>query len=231
MPSRSDTAPEARSRAPRWPIVVGAIALVMVVAIAGYTGGLLLPGTAAPDEPALAVEAGILAEPAGAPEREPTEEPTEEPSAEPTHPAGLDPAVTYVLQNGNGGRVMDVAQAATANGSPVHLWDRHDGANQQWRFVPVEGGFYEIEAVGAAKLLEIPAAADAGPGAALLTRTGQPHQQWSLIEVGAGVVRIVNRATGQALEGQGGAPDNGTLVTQAADAGQAHQQWRLLPLS
>ncbi|MFI6578740.1 RICIN domain-containing protein [Nocardiopsis sp. NPDC050513] len=231
MPSRTDPAPETESLVPRWPIVVGAIALVMVVAIAGYAGGLLFPGAAERDEPALAVEAGILAEPAGAPEQEPSEEPTEEPSEEPAHPAGLDPAVTYVLQNGNGGRVLDVVQAATANGSPVHLWDRHDGVNQQWRFVPVEGGFYEIEAVGAGKLLEIPTAADAGPGAALLTRTGQPNQQWSLVEVGPGVVRIVNRATGQALEGRGGAPDNGTPVTQAADAGQAHQQWRLLPLS
>ncbi|WP_017598416.1 RICIN domain-containing protein [Nocardiopsis lucentensis] len=216
---------------PRWPITVGAVALVLVVIIAGYTGGLLFPGGEPVEEPEMTVASGILVEPPGAPEPEPSEEPSEEPSAEPTHPAGLDPETVYVLQNVHGGRVMDVAQAATANGAPVHLWDRHDGDNQRWRFVPVEGGFYEIEAIGANKLLEIPTGPDAGPGASLLTRTGQPNQQWSLVEVGAGVIRIVNRATGQALEGQGGAPDNGTLVTRAADAGQAHQQWRLLPLS
>ncbi|MCP3013366.1 RICIN domain-containing protein [Nocardiopsis dassonvillei] len=213
---------------PRWPLLAGALALLLVALVGGYTGGLLVSGGDRPEEPEMTTASGILVQPPGAPEaEEPTEEPSEE---EVVHPAGLDPALVYAVQSVHGGRVMDVAGTSTANGAPVHLWDRHDQTNQQWRFIPVDGGFYEIEGVGSGKLLEIPADPAAQPGAALLTRTGSPNQHWSLIEVGPGVVRLVNRATGQALEAQGGAPDNGTRVAQAPDGGHAHQQWRLLPL-
>ncbi|PDP87761.1 hypothetical protein CQJ94_10375 [Glycomyces fuscus] len=229
MSRRRAHAPHAHERhVPRWPLLAGALALLLVALIGGYTGGLLVSGDDRPEDPEMTVASGILVPPSGAPEaEEPTEEPSEEEAA---HPAGLDPALVYALQNVHGDRVMDVADNSTANGAPVHLWDRHDQANQQWRFMPLEGGFYEIEGVGSGKLLEIPSDPAAQPGAALLTRTGSPNQHWSLVEVGPGVVRLVNRATGQALEGQGGAPDNGTSVAQAPDGGHAHQQWRLLPV-
>ncbi|WP_433700587.1 RICIN domain-containing protein [Nocardiopsis sp. CA-288880] len=211
---------------PTWPVFAGALALVLVAVIGGYTGGLLAAGSGEPEEPGLDVVSGILVEPSGAPEE--TGEPEEE--EEYVHPAGMDPALAYVLQNVHGDRVADVAGASTDNGAPVHLWDRHDAENQQWRFVPLdEQGFYEIEGVGSGKVLEV-AADPAQPAATLLTRTGAPNQHWSVVEVGSGVVRLVNRATGRALEGQGGAPDNGTAIVQAPDGSHAHQQWRLLPM-
>ncbi|WP_150243534.1 RICIN domain-containing protein [Nocardiopsis quinghaiensis] len=230
MSRRRARAPRAHERyVPRWPLVAGALALLLVAVIGGYTGGLLAADGEEAEEPDVRVEAGLLAQPPGAPEE--TEALAEEETEEAVvHPAGLDPELVYVLQNVHGDRVMDVVDKSTANGAPVHLWDRHDDTNQQWRFVPVEEGFYEIEGIGSGKLLEIPSDPAAQPGSALLTRTGSPNQHWAVIEVGPNVVRLVNRATGQALEGQGGAPDNGTRITQAPDGGHAHQQWRLLPL-
>ena len=138
--------------------------------------------------------------------------------------------MTYALQNVHGDRTLDVAGGSAHNGAHVHLWDRHDQENQQWRFVHVEEGFYEILGVGSGKLLEIPADEEIQPVSTILTRTGGHNQHWTVVEAGDGVVRLVNRATGQALEGQGGGHDNGTLVAQAADEGHPHQQWRLLPL-
>ncbi|WP_306368388.1 RICIN domain-containing protein [Nocardiopsis sp. CC223A] len=209
-------------------MLAGATALVLAAAIVGYVGGLFTaPDDARADESVIAVS-GVLVQP-GAPEESP--EPSPEPSEEPTHPAGIDPETVYVLQNVHGDRALDVVQAATHNGAPVHLWDRHDQGNQQWRFNPVEGGFYEIEGVGSGKVLEVPTDAAAPPVATLLTSTGASNQHWTVVDVGGGVVRLVNRATGQALEGQGGAPDNGTPVIQAPDGGHAFQQWRLVPLS
>ncbi|KOX19084.1 RICIN domain-containing protein [Nocardiopsis sp. NRRL B-16309] len=213
--------------APRWPLVAGATALLLIVLITGYVSGRFVADSDEQEESALAVESGILVQPPGAPEEE-AEPEEEEEEEEPVHPAGIDPELVYVLQNVHGDRVLDVVQAATANGAAIHLWDRHDQENQQWRFVPVDDGYYEIEGVGSGKVLEI--AAGGGPGATLLSRTGDPHQHWAPVEVGDGVVRLINRATSQALEAQGGAPDNGTAVVQAPDGGHAHQQWRLLPL-
>jgi hypothetical protein len=197
------------------------------VGLGGYVAGVFIAeGKVEPEE--MTVVSGILVQPPGTPEEEPeSEEPEEE---EETHPAGLDPDLTYVLQNVHGDRVADVAGGSDQNGAHIHLWDRHDQGNQQWRFVHVEDDFYEIIGVGSGKLLEIPADEGAQPGSALLTRTGQHNQHWRVVELGEGHVRLLNRATGQALEGQGGGPDNGTLVAQGEDGGHAHQQWRLLPL-
>ncbi|GHC85487.1 hypothetical protein GCM10007079_28420 [Nocardiopsis terrae] len=215
---------------PRWPILAGALALVLAVGLAGYVAGLFVADTdAEPEE--MSVVSGILVQPSDAPEEEPEpEEQEEEEEEEQTHPAGLDPERTYVLQNVHGDRVLDVAGSSDQNGAHVHLWDRHDQGNQQWRFVHLEADLYEIVGVGSGKLLEVPTGEGAGPGAAILTRTGGQNQHWRVVEVGDGVVRLINRATGRVLEGQGGAPDNGTLVTQAEDGGHAHQQWRLVPL-
>ncbi|MBR8743860.1 RICIN domain-containing protein [Nocardiopsis sp. MG754419] len=218
----------APDRPPRWPFLAGALALVLAVGVGAYTAGIFVAETRAEVEE-MTVLSGILVEPADAPEPEASEEP--EP-AEETHPAGLEPGTAYALQNVHGDRALDVAGGSTDNGAHVHLWDRHDQDNQQWRFVPIDDGFYEVVGVGSGKLLEIPAAPDpeSGPVASLLTRTGSPNQHWTVVEVGDGVVRLVNRADGHALEGQGGAPDNGTLVTPAEDGGHPHQQWRLAPV-
>ncbi|WP_017582574.1 RICIN domain-containing protein [Nocardiopsis valliformis] len=224
---RAPRAESTESYVPRWPILAGALALVLVVGLGGYVAGLYAAEGDA-DSEEMTVVSGILVQPPGAPEEEPEpEEPEEE---EETHPAGLDPELTYVLQNVHGDRVADVASGFDHNGAHIHLWDRHDEGHQQWRFVHVEDDFYEIVGVGSGKLLEIPADEEARPGSALLTRTGQHNQHWRVVELGEGHVRLLNRATGQALEGQGGGPDNGTLVAQGEDGGHAHQQWRLIPL-
>jgi len=214
---------------PRWPVVVGAVALLLVTVIGGYVGGIVF----APSERELAQEdpqvtSGILVEPPGKPE--PSSEGPEEEEQEEALPAWIDLEMTYVLQNAEGDRVLDVAGGSTENGAHVHLWDRHDEENQQWRFSPVDDGHVEIVGVGSDKVLEIPQDPEAEPGAALLTRTGSPNQQWLVEEVEDGVVRLINRESSQVLEGEDGAEENGTLVIQAQDEDQPHQQWRLLPL-
>ncbi|WP_026119700.1 RICIN domain-containing protein [Nocardiopsis ganjiahuensis] len=225
---RAPRAASSESFVPRWPILAGALALVLMVGLGGYVAGVFV--AEAESEPGeMSVVSGILVQPPGAPEEE-AEPEEEEQEEEVTHPAGLEPEAVYALQNVHGDRVVDVADGSDQNGAHVHLWDRHDQAHQQWRFVHLEDDFYEIVGVGSGKLLEIPADEAAQPGSALLTRTGAHNQHWRVVEAGDGVVRLLNRATGQALEGQGGSPDNGTLVAQGEDGGHAHQQWRLLPV-
>src|SRR5699024_1989586 len=134
------------------------------------------------------------------------------------------------LRSRRGACRLGCAGASPEGGARVHLWDRHDEENQQWRFSPVDDGHVEIVGVGSDKVLEIPQDPEAEPGAALLTRTGSPNQQWLVEEVEDGVVRLINRESSQVLEGEDGAEENGTLVIQAQDEDQPHQQWRLLPL-
>lgn len=229
MPSsRSRTRDEAEERhVPRWPMVVGALALLLGVTVGGYTAGVAAHELEAVEEDELEVSSGLLVDPPGGSEEDAAEaEP--EPEPEPL-PEGVEPGATHVLQNVHGDRVMDVAGGSTEDGAPIHLWDRHDKGNQQWRFHVVDGTHVEIEGVQSGKLVEIAEASD-DPGAVLEERDGEPTQHWLVVEMQDGSVRLVNRESRDALEAQDGDPKNGSRVVEAADAGQPHQQWRLLPL-
>src|SRR5258708_5091277 len=51
---------------------------------------------------------------------------------------------TYALFNHNSGLALDVNGASTSDGAVVIQWPSHGGANQQWRFVSVGSGWYEV---------------------------------------------------------------------------------------
>ncbi|MBE2999688.1 RICIN domain-containing protein [Nocardiopsis sp. HNM0947] len=223
-PRPDDDAEE--GRVPRWPMVAGALALLLGVTVAGYTAGAAVNELEAVEEEELEVSSGILVDPPGGPEED--EEAEEEPEPGPL-PEGVEPGATQVLQNVHGDRVMDVAGGSTDSGAHIHLWDRHDEENQQWRLHPVDDTHVEIEGVESGLLLEIAEAED-NPGAVLKERDGEPRQHWIVVQMQDGAVRLVNRETRNALEAEGGDPENRSLVVEAADAGQPHQQWRLLPL-
>lgn len=228
------SSPRARARdeseerhVPRWPMVVGALALLLGVTVGGYTAGVAANELEAVEKDELEVSSGLLVDPPGGPEEDEGEvEP--EPDPEPL-PEGVEPGSTQVLQNVHGDRVMDVAGGSTDDGAPIHLWDRHDEGNQQWRFHVVDENHVEIEGVQSGKLVEIAEAPD-DPGAVLEERDGEPTQHWLVVETQDGSVRLVNRENRNALGARDGDPENGSLVVEDTDAGQPHQQWRLLPL-
>lgn len=224
-PRPVDDAPE-EGRLPRWPMVAGALALLLGVTVGGYTAGAAVNELEAVEEEELEVSSGILVDPPGGPEEDGGAQ--EEPEPEPL-PEGVEPGAPHVLQNVHGDRVMDVAGGSTDSGAHIHLWDRHDEEHQQWRLQPVDDTHVEIEGVESGLLLEIAEAED-DPGAVLKERDGEPSQHWIVVEMQEGAVRLVNRESREALEAEGGDPENRSLVVEAADAGQPHQQWRLLPL-
>lgn len=210
--------------APRWPLIAGALALLLLVAAGSYLAGSYTAAGSPAEEPEMAVSSGIVAAPEPGDARGGEEEPPE-----PAHPAGIDPEAFYVLENAHSGRVIDVSGMSADNGAPIHQWDRHDQANQQWRFAPVEEGYYELVSRNSGKLAQISVDAEPGQEAAVqLTRTGQANQHWAVAEAGDGLVRLVNRHTSQVLEARDGAQDNGVVLTQGPDGGHPHQQWRLI---
>ncbi|WP_026118521.1 RICIN domain-containing protein [Nocardiopsis salina] len=223
-PSPDDA--EEEGRVPRWPMVAGALALLLGVTVGGYTAGAAVNELEAVEEEELEVSSGILVDPPGGPEED--DEVEEEPGPEPL-PEGVEPGTPHVLQNVHGDRVMDVAGGSTDSGAHIHLWDRHDEENQQWRLHPVDDTHVEIEGVESGLLLEIAEAED-DPGAVLEERDGEPRQHWIAVEMQDGAVRLVNRESRNALEAEAGDPENRSPVVEAADAGRSHQQWRLLPL-
>ncbi|WP_017577828.1 RICIN domain-containing protein [Nocardiopsis kunsanensis] len=216
-------------RAPRRPMVAGALALLLGVTVGGYAVGAAVSGLEEVEEDELEVSSGLLVAPSDGPEEaEGAEEPEPEPEPDPL-PEGVEPGATHVLQNVHGDRVMDVAGGSTDAGAPIHLWDRHDEGNQQWRFHVVDDTHVEIEGVQSGKLVEVAEAPD-DPGLVLGERDSEPTQHWIVVEMQDGSARLVNRETRSALGSQDGNPENGSRVVEDTDAGQPHQKWRLLPL-
>ena len=44
----------------------------------------------------------------------------------------------FIIEFQNGGRVADVSNSSAPNNANIHAWSRHNGRNQQWRFIQHE---------------------------------------------------------------------------------------------
>ncbi|GAB3108563.1 hypothetical protein GCM10027160_06690 [Streptomyces calidiresistens] len=150
----------------------------------------------------------------------------------PAAAAAVDTGAWYVLVNRHSGKALDVAGVSTADGAALQQWTRHDGNNQQWRFVDSGNGFYRLQARHSDKVLDVPNASTAD-GAALQQWTDHngANQQFRLVDSDAGHVRLINRNSGKAVEVQGASTADGGSVVQYADRGGAHQQWQMIKLS
>ncbi len=117
------------------------------------------------------------------------------------------------------GRCLDVAGAATANGTQIQLWDCHGGANQRWTYSAGK----QLTVYGNKCL-------DAyGQGTANGTRViiwdcnGQANQQWNLNANGT----VSSVQSGLCVDAAGYGTANGTLIHLWACHGGTNQQWAL----
>jgi hypothetical protein len=54
------------------------------------------------------------------------------------------------------GEVFDVPGFATADGVKIQQYRDNGGTNQQWRLVPLQGGYVKIQSVSSGKVLDVP---------------------------------------------------------------------------
>jgi alpha-glucosidase len=55
------------------------------------------------------------------------------------------------------------------------------------------------------------------------------NQQWQLVDVGGGFIRIVSRSTGMDVDVQGASTGDGAIIIQWPANGGANQQWQFVP--
>ncbi|QFU91314.1 glycosyl hydrolase family 18 protein [Amycolatopsis sp. YIM 10] len=117
---------------------------------------------------------------------------------------------------GYGGKCVDVAGAATANGTPIQLWTCNGSAAQQWTST---GG--TLRALG--KCLDVTSAG---------TANGTPIQLWDCNGTGAqtwtatgGALR--NPASGRCLDATGPSSGDGTRLQIWDCAGSGNQLWQI----
>ncbi|MBO4206205.1 RICIN domain-containing protein [Micromonospora echinofusca] len=145
--------------------------------------------------------------------------------------ATVDTGATYVFVNRHSGKAMDLWGWSTADNAPVNQYARNDLAVQQWRFVDVGSGYYQVRSVHSGKVLELPNAND---GVQLVQNTavsGNTRQHFRLADSDSGYVRFVNRHSDKVLDLWGWSTADGAMISQYQDLGGANQQWQLVALA
>ena len=123
---------------------------------------------------------------------------------------------------------MDLWEWNTADNAPINQFTRNDLAAQQWRFVDVGGGFYQVRNVHSNKVLTL---ADSNDGTQLVVqrrRQRQPAPALPARRLGRRV-RAVHQPAPPARPstcGSGPMADGGR-VAQFTDLDGANQQWSL----
>lgn len=138
---------------------------------------------------------------------------------------------SYQLVGNRSGKVLDVANAQTAQGTPVDIAFAVPGAsNQTWQLAAVDGQYYQIVSTASGKVLDVVGAGTA-PGTGIDIATAVPgafNQEWQFVELP--YFQIVSRASGQVLDVYAAQTNNGTPVDIApAVAGAPNQEWMLVP--
>lgn len=146
-------------------------------------------------------------------------------------PASEAQGVTYQLINVNSGKVADVAGSSVTAGAQVFQYTYHGTKNQQWKVLPVDGGYWEIANVNSAQALTVVDTPTAnGAKCAQEPYTALPSQQWALQNVGDGTFWIINRGSGQYLEVAGSATAEAGTIDQWPRSGYPNQQWSMMPV-
>jgi glucosylceramidase len=117
---------------------------------------------------------------------------------------------------GLGGKCMDVANASTANGTAIQLYDCNGSAAQQW----TRGTDGTLRALGKCLDVTNSSTADGAP-LQLWDCFAGPNQQWST----NAARNLVNTGSGKCADATGNSSANGTRVQIWTCGGTPNQQW------
>jgi hypothetical protein len=131
---------------------------------------------------------------------------------------GMGSSSTSVIRGVASNRCLDVVGAATANGTPVVIYDCNGGGNQSWTYTPAK-----TLVVYGNKCLDVNGASTS-PGAKvqIYDCNGGANQQWNINTNGS----ITGVQSGLCLDVTGAGTANGTVVSIWNCNGATNQQWR-----
>lgn len=134
---------------------------------------------------------------------------------------------TTTLTASHSGKCLDVPGSATSNGAVMQQWRCHGGVEQQWRFVPLASGAYQLVNYFNGKCLDVMSDSQSS-GAPIIQWPcdGGNSQQWRVQVAVNDTLQLVNVLSNKCLEVQGASTSNGVSVVQATCDGDAQQRWR-----
>lgn len=135
-------------------------------------------------------------------------------------------AMVAVVSALNGGKVIDIPGASTADGARAQLYDSNDSMAQRFLLAQVGNGIYRITNVNSGKVLEVANGSQVN-GAAVQQRSsdGSRRQHWQVRDAGNGKITFLSALSNKALDVPGGNASNGAQLQVYDFNGSAAQQW------
>ncbi|MER7456882.1 RICIN domain-containing protein [Micromonospora sp. NPDC126480] len=149
-----------------------------------------------------------------------------------TAPAGaatVDTGAWYVFVNRHSGKAMDLWGWSTADGGEIRQYTRTDATNQQFQFVDVGSGYYQLRNRHSGKAVTVPNSND-GVQVTQVTASSDTKQHFTLKDSAGGYVRFLNRHSKKALDLWEWSTADGGMISQYADLDGYNQQWQLIRL-
>jgi alpha-L-fucosidase 2 len=124
------------------------------------------------------------------------------------------------------GKAADINGASPGAGAPLIQWQITAGRNQQFEFLPSDDGHYKIR-VGRSGLVLHAASGSSGADITQQPETNAAAQQWRTVDHGSGVISLVNRQSGLALDVWEASTADGARISQWTATGSTNQRFQL----
>ena len=132
----------------------------------------------------------------------------------------------YRLVAQHSGKAADINGASTAAGALLIQWQTGSGLNQQFEFLPSDGGHFRIRARHSGLVLQV-ASNSTGADITQQPDTNAASQQWRVDDQGGGVVSLVNRQSGLAMDVWQASTADGARISQWTPGTGANQRFQL----
>ncbi len=140
--------------------------------------------------------------------------------------------VSYKLTNKHSGKVLDLENGNTADGSNIQQWSALGGSPQEWRIIAEDNGYCRIVSMAdESKCMSVQKnSAEDGLNVELQAYTGADNQLWKLVQDG-GYYGIVSKCSGDkaGLDVYDWSIDDGGNINQWEYWGGDCQMWSITP--
>jgi parallel beta-helix repeat protein len=139
------------------------------------------------------------------------------------------------IRDGNSGLAVVVRNASIREGSPVVTGPPsplgNGLGNDEWQFVPTDGGYYRIVNANSGLVMAVEGAAltrGAGVVQSVSSDGSSHHDEWLIQPAGNGLYNLVNRLSGLYLDVRHASSKGGARLIQWPSNGGANQQFALV---
>jgi alpha-L-fucosidase 2 len=141
-------------------------------------------------------------------------------------PSDPQPGVYYRLVTAHSGKNADISGGSTSAGALLQQWSATGGLNQQFDFLDSGDGYYRIRARHSGLVLQ-PASSSSGADITQQPDTSAAGQLWRVVGHGGGVVSLVNRQSGLAMDVWQAATTDGAHISLWTLTGDPNQRFQL----